>query len=378
MVKNRKLTIRKKDGKKIRNVISKQLGKGIECGMYNTQNKRNYCNNNINHVIHVPLSSIQCGDAANVIHINDMAITLNNQIGKGDYGVVYLANVHNKNEEYDIIIKKNNSNVSEQENALESKLLSYLSKLLENNLSPHFLHFYNEIKCGGQTATPSMTPQPMARPGLFRMQKNTTLTLPKIQSLFLVEKATGTLDNILHNRNVDLQSIISQTILSIYMYHQYTHYYHLDTHIGNFLYLDIKDSNNEYLKYKFNNTVYHLDISKFIVILWDYGKSKPMLNQLNINITDDYIRIIKEIVSYLKIQNIVLSEIKKILKTYNNIINNNLYNKNPQEILKYNIIMERELLKQLIAENLIFDTKKMGTTPYKDIPYILDNITPLW
>ncbi len=373
-------TIRKNNAIKVRKIFG-----GFECSSINTSRERRVCNNNLKNLLDIQKKHTKCNLINNNIQLKDIIINFQNQIGKGFFGTAYLSTIKYKNDIYDVIIKEQIIDSEERNKKIENELsiIKYLSLLLEKKVSPHFLYYYTEILCNNMIG------------GLERKRPILDMSLIKpieiSKRYFIVEKATGALSSLKYDLKNHFNSIISQIILSIFTFHQYTRCYHLDTHHNNFLYNEIKEIKNTFIKYKLDNNIYKLKLSKYLIILWDYGISESMIskNFLHIesiidnywtNLMYDYFRIISIISddklyennkeNYIILKNIILS-----LKEYNTKIKNTIKiikNKNKQIDIMLQI--EKEFIYSLIQRKLLINNHYIGNIDYyNSIPYELQN-----
>lgn len=379
--KSKNSKMRKQKAKKIGGYLRKIFG-GLDCGQSSEKN-RNTCNNFIRNKLQ---GQHTCHMDNNTLMINNININLDNLIGQGQYGKVYLSNISHNNEEYNFIVKEQTIDTDNPLVQIQNEILltKYLSFLVENNISPHFLHFYTDFSCNYSEKIPG---------GGKKIIPLLDLVFNYEKKFFLVEKATDTLRKLKSKLKNDFKSLINQIILSIFTFHQYTKHYHLDTHSGNFLYHEIQQQPNMYMKYILDDKNYKLKLSKYIVVLWDYGIAQNMLN-------NDYLYSVKENFQLEnKIPKImydyyrILSDIQRNFEKtqhHNNIISNILL-----KIDKYNIIIkhimkkslrlnelnikkileiEKKFLNELINYGIIFyNNIHESIISYNTTPYLLEN-----
>ena len=384
---------RKQKNKKVARVINKIFG-GLDCGTYNTQKERKDCNIILRNKL-LSDKPLQCNLISDSIQLNrDITINFEKLIGNGQFGKAYLSSISpRKYTTYQFIIKEQTITNGNPIIQIQNELIiaKYLSMLVERNISPHFLYFYTEVPCentkiiGGNEIEKKRRIKPLLDMSL--------ITKNEEKRYFIVEKATGTLSSLKNSLKYNFKNIITQIILSIFTFHQYTKCYHLDTHHDNFLLHEFKNEKNMYMKYKLNNNIYRLNISKYLIILWDYGIAKTMNNTsflyYNISIQNiywtkliyDYYRIIsiicddryyeKNIEHYKILKNLIL-----ILNEYNQKIKyklNNLRDMSKELQIQTILQIEKELLYRLIQEKIIFNNKNISNLSYNNVPYDLDN-----
>jgi predicted unusual protein kinase regulating ubiquinone biosynthesis (AarF/ABC1/UbiB family) len=133
-----------------------------------------------------------------------------------------------------------------------------------------------------------------------------------------------------------LFNIFFQTFISIASFHNLTGFVHKDAHYGNFLY----QINNErgYYHYICNGKDYYLKSCKYNIIIYDYGFSKKINENMNNNLIvkresryvfEDYSRILHAFMNkktgWGKYDNLPNDRINDIIMNINNILNNNIY-----------------------------------------------------
>jgi len=334
----------------------------------------------------------------NSITINEIKIKLGSVLGEGNYGIAYNSSMLINNKSYDVVVKFIEL---QQDTEREALLIEYLSNLVINNISPHFLASYHSTFCN----------KPFQR----------NIKLFKNYKMLIMEKA--------ENRNLmqliqvtqltykDIQNIITQIFLAIYTFHQYTHCYHNDTHLGNILYMyDTTKANKYYYQLKEDKLV--LNASNYLMILWDYGLAEPILNNsiyfdgifqlprehVNkiyssvrnkltnseshmINIIHDYLRVVLQIKQFLKRPTTeVIAYLDKLIDLLIQ-YNNNFHIKISQIQLNTILNYDTELISDLIKNNLlsvrtstkISATNKLSrlfrfSTSKNKNPYALNNL----
>ena len=373
---NKENTIRKKNAERVKRNMIKIFG-GLSCGNYDTQKNRRECNDIIRKNVDISQRHIECDIDNKIIRFNDLSISLEKLIGKGKYGQAYLSVLKYTNQTYDIIIKQQIVDTKSRESLVnkELQILQYLSLLVKKNVSPHFLHYYNDISC-----STNITSQD------DRLHVDSALFNKNIKT-FIVEKASGALSELKNNIETDFNSIISQIILSIYTFHQYTRCYHNDTHHNNFLYHELQQEKKTFMRYKLDDKIYKLKLSKYLIILWDYGLAKPMISTNVFNSKDftyiiyDYYRIFNIIANskYYDVSidiKIMINKILAIFGDYDEWISeavSEIYDQN--EIIKTILEFEKEMIYTLIEKNILFSDViySKDYEAYNGIPYDLEN-----
>ena len=201
----------------------------ILCSAKLNHTARTECNN----IIKNNIKNIQCNNN-NKCFINDAEL-ITEKIGSGANGEIFAISINISNESYTFVLKKGKINTD-----------ILIQGLLDNNNvfanSPHFLYYY---------------------------QNN--------NNLLILEKANGSLTTLFKDTNLndpDIMNIFCQIFIAIYTYHKYIGYYHDDTKLDNILY--IKNDTTNTIIYKFNEYIYILPKTNYIVVLADFGNSSEM------------------------------------------------------------------------------------------------------
>ncbi len=347
---------------------NKKNGSGIICSSFNTKERVGQCYNNIftKLNINIPGCLIQTETGYEINFNNLFKIQINNEISSGHFGNTYLS---------DLIIYQNNKNISMnnivikiQENSelvkKEVMIAQQLSNIVVNNKNPHFMLFYKSLLCDKNI--------------ILKGKKNNNRDF-NTYSTIIIEKADGTVYDLftkIKNMN-DYKDIITQIILSVYSFHKYTNLIHGDAHADNFLYQEIKENNNKYMKYSLNNKLYIMPTAKYLIHINDYGlvsSSGP--------IWGDYFTSLD--VFERKSKYIFKSPLSSKIISYNNNLKS-LFSKildshDDDDDADYNINnIETEIIQALINNNII--NLKPYNLQYNNfihnrIPYILDPIKP--
>jgi hypothetical protein len=155
--------------------------------------------------------------------------------------------------------------------------------------------------------------------------------------------------------------IYAQMLLSLYLFHNKFNYYHKDAHLKNFLYKKVT-ADNKYFHYRIKNTKsrsreyynYYIKNEGFIIVLSDFGLSKPKKDIADINrelSRDDYYDILFDI------QNYVDSNNKVQFENYFTIISR----KQPYDELEFLNFMMNNILNiknQPVSGDIIINTGK--------------------
>jgi hypothetical protein len=242
-------------------------------------------------------------------------INLEKKIGtKSKYGTVYLTSIPNFISKYPIatkVMKYNNDNINEV-----NIMWMITNNIILKKLSRHFLMIYGSCSCTKRIAE-------------------------RLRLISINELADGDLAMLVNIRDVMandelLLNIFFQTFISIASFHNLTGFVHKDTHYGNFLY----QINNErgYYHYICDGKDYYLKSCKYNIIIFDYGFSKKINENMNNNqivmsenkyIYGDYIRILNAFMNKNKgwgnYEDLPSDRMNNIIISIRNILNNNIY-----------------------------------------------------
>ena len=242
-------------------------------------------------------------------------INLEKKIGtKSKYGTIYLTSIPNFIGKYPIatkVMKYDNDNINEV-----NLMWMITNEILLEKVSRHFLMIYGSCSCSKRIAE-------------------------KLRLISINELADGDLKMLVSFRAVIkdyelLFNIFFQTFISIASFHNLTGFVHKDAHYGNFLY----QINNEkgYYHYIFNGKDYYLKSCKYNIIIFDYGFSRKINENMKNNlivkkesryIFEDYSRILNAFMNkkkgWGKYKDLPNDRINDIIMNINNILNNNIY-----------------------------------------------------
>jgi hypothetical protein len=288
-------------------------------------------------------------------------IILDKQIGlPSEYGIVYLS--HFKLIKY--AIKITNQTL---QNKNEIIMLEKLTKFVIDFKCPHFPISYGYLKCNNSHLNDDYT--------MIKDKHNIKSYFPELINnndnfyIQINELADGNLLNLILKGNIDLLNNITQILISIMFFHNYTKYYHMDTHVGNFLYHKIKPGG--YFHYNIYGKDYYLKNIGYLWVIWDFGlimsfKDGPY-NKISIN--NDFYLLLKILYKFNNVENFsgfTLTENTICTSLFKNIIK------------KYNKTYDTKFLKTINKEILEFLLKNMSsfttTKPSKIInkkPYII-------
>ena len=356
----------------IKNIKKYFINKNVK---YNLESRIFYYNN-----IMEKLSGITNNECLNVIrgynntdnYIIKNTITLEKRIGSSSkYGYIYIAKIKNELGKRPIAAKLM---VQDVKNIHESELNNKISDLIiSKKISKHFILTYKVIMCN----------------------HNFNNNLPNIINnkkyiMLLNELAHGDLKSLCKKKefftNDDLlYNVFSQIMLSILTFQNFG-YIHRDCHWGNFLYHYTNDDNNHYYHYNINKKDYYLKSCVYSIYIYDFGLSKKIKYVNELDISEDYIRLLPAFINQNSKKRSWLSELKIpqnlpsdnfsnfIINFEKNIINAYYDNKYIQNS-KFLIIISEILISTLLSmpNNIFTDEKPLNNKIINKKPYYINN-----
>lgn len=324
-----------------------------------------------------------CGNSVCSINNGQKSCDINefqlNYISSGLYGTTFNTTITINGKNYDIILK-----IQELTKTSRSELqfIKKMSSIIR--LNPHFVKYYN-----GFTNSNAIT--------LFNKRAPNNMKKIDIYEVLFVEKFKGDVEYLSQSKDIQLlnsieiqKNLLSQIILSIFSFHNYSDHYHNDTHSGNFLYAINDNVHNDYYEYKFQNKKWYLKKTPLKIAIWDFGYCQP-INSTKVHYTDDikmnvkpsmmfydYSRILFSIhFLFSKNQNFkvfceIIQQILNIVQKYDKMLLNNFKEK---KIKNTNDVRHFEYLffNELINKNMLFDDKPMNAkiedTFWLKLPY---------
>ena len=287
-------------------------------------------------------------------------IILDKQIGSfSAFGIAFLAHFKS-NIKYGTKFDRLNKfavKITNQgkENKKEIKVLEDLTNLVIDFKCPHFPISYGFLRCNNSRVKSDNPDEHSIVKDKHKVKQLFPELINKNKSLLiqLNELASGDLRyNLLNNISKDKLNIITQILLSIMFFHNYTKSNHCDTHSGNFLYHKIKPGG--YLHYNIYGKDYYLENQGYLWVIWDFGLIMPFtLNNkygkadLKTPITFDYNYILNALNFY---DYELLSDEISFKKLFRHTI-----------IKHYNTILDCKLLKLLNMEILDFLLNKVNS-----------------
>ena len=223
----------------------------------------------------------------NDIYINNI-IKLNNIIGMGAYGIVYLLNYNNKydNKIINYVIKL--TIMHRNENLHEIRILEYLTKYALDYEFPHFPMTYDILHCDRNNLNKLLK---------YKIEDISYEVFQQLKKkngdlLFIINEYVdgGDLKN--YNREINrifnydyikkkFLNAISQILISMMFYHKIVNSSHGDIHQHNVLnHLTIPGG---YFHYKLYDKDYYIENIGYIWIIWDFGLSVPFDNSYDVN-----------------------------------------------------------------------------------------------
>ena len=289
-------------------------------------------------------------------------IILNKKIGtESNYGIVYLSHFKSdviKGTKYDKLNKFAVKITSQsKENKLELDVLKKLTRLVIELKCPHFPISYGSLKCNNSVIKSNILDDyEIARVNKFNKKLYPKLINKNKELLIQInELASGDLFSVLYK--IDILPTFTQIILSIMFFHNYIRAFHIDPHVGNFLYHKIKPGG--YFHYNLYGKDYYLENQGYLWVIWDFGLIKPFnTNKNKTFINYDYTYLYNRLrVAY------TADKIDIITKLYNNIID---------KYITYDLTklsnMNINILEYLVKNNPSFTTNKpsniINKTPY--------------
>ena len=294
-------------------------------------------------------------------------INLEKKIGtKSKYGTIYLTSIPNFISKYPIatkVMKYDNDNINEV-----NLMWMITNKILLEKVSRHFIMIYGSCSCSKRIAE-------------------------KLRLISINELADGDLKMLVSFRAVIadhelLFNIFFQTFISIASFHNLTGFVHKDAHYGNFLY----QINNEkgYYHYIFNGKNYYLKSCKYNIIIFDYGYSKKINDNMNNSLLvkresryvfEDYSRILNAFknkkTGWGKYKDLPNDRINDIIMNINNILNNNIYLELSSNVAN-NIPYSKRIINDIIKDVFLKYTPRdmfITTRPsnvLNDVPFRID------
>jgi hypothetical protein len=232
-------------------------------------------------------------------------IILKNRIGSpSDYGIIYLSSFrHSDGKIFKFAIKMflhENKHLDK-----EIKITERISKLVSNQISPHFILVYKILRCNNfnfynihnSSTSSSINDKSLQKfknksdffnlyPTMFKNNINHDF------HIIICELANGDLRNFISNpsnfsNNHILHNTIVQIFISLAFFTHYENKVHYDTHDGNFLYHKIKKGG--FFHYNIYGFDFYLENFGILWLLWDFGRATDNFHNFNINHDFQYI-----------------------------------------------------------------------------------------
>jgi predicted unusual protein kinase regulating ubiquinone biosynthesis (AarF/ABC1/UbiB family) len=181
-----------------------------------------------------------------------------------------------------------------------------------------------------------------------------------------------------------LYNVFSQIMLSILTFQNFG-YIHRDCHWGNFLYHYTNDDNNHYYHYNINKKDYYLKSCVYSIYIYDFGLSKKIKYVNELDISEDYIRLLPAFInknskkrSWLseKIpQNLPSDNFSNFIINFEKNIINAYYDNKYIQNSKFLIIISEILISTLLSmpNNIFTDEKPLNNKIINKKPYYINN-----
>ena len=311
-------------------------------------------------------------DDNNITYRIGNRIILDKQIGRiSGNGIVYLSHFKTNikfGNKYDKLNKfAVKITINDKYNLHELRILELLTKKVIEFKCPHFPICYGSLKCDNSIITSNTSDDY----SIIKDKQGDVKLFPELINknkeilIQINELASGDLKYYLEFiQNKNMLNTITQILLCIMFFSNYTNSIHNDCHSGNFLFHKIKSGG--YFHYNIFGIDYYLENLGYLWVIWDFGLTE-FYNLKPIN--TDYLRIIISILYdkkyYSNIEfEIIFDLITNIINKYNKIIDTN-------KIKDINI----EILQFLLLNTSSFITEKPSNIINKK-PYIITDFKP--
>jgi hypothetical protein len=187
----------------------------------------------------------------------------NKFIGKGGQGNVYKIE---SNKCGGVILKTYHKKTNQDEIYKEVNILDRSKKIIDNNICPHFIYYYDFFK-----------------------------TSDNIFNIFM-EFADGDLEKWVktEHSNEEWKNMIFQFIVGVHVIQKYLKGFHSDLKPKNIFFKNIKKNENEYFEYLINDKKYYLKNMGTLFILADYGHLQSTFFDKNKISEEDILSAIRE------------------------------------------------------------------------------------
>ena len=289
---------------------------------------------------------------ANIVYRIGTKIILDKQIGTPSaYGIVFLSHFKS-NVKYGLKFDKLNKfavKITNQtsDNKKEIQILKKLTGYVIELKCPHFPISYGSLICDN----PKMKSNNSDDHSIVKNKHNMKKYLPEMinkNKTFLIqinELASGDFHSLFKvPNNLDALNAITQILISIMFFNNYTQCYHNDAHTGNFLYHKIKPGG--YFHYNIYGKDYYLENQGYLWVIWDFGFISHHSAHRKVGTTKIY-----------KPINTDYNTIIYALSYYNNLFKSNIRTFKSllqQEIIAYNYVTDYSKLEELNKKLLNF------------------------
>jgi len=313
---------------------------------------------------------------ANIVYRIGSKIILDKKIGTPSaYGIVFLSHFKSNVKYGHKFDKLNKFAVKITNQALDNKkeiqILKQLTRYVIELKCPHFPISYGSLKCDNPNIKSNNSDDYLI---VKNKHKNKTY-LPEMinkNKKFLIqinELASGDFHSLFNRpNNIDAFNAISQILISIMFFNNYTKMYHNDAHTGNFLYHKIKPGG--YLHYNIYGKDYYLENQGYLWVIWDFGFVTHQSAHRKIGTTKIYKAVNTDFNTIMNAMAYYNANFKLDIRAFKTLLNT--------EITPYHYItdyskleeLNKKLLNILVANVSSFTTKKPSNVINKT-PYII-------
>lgn len=182
----------------------------------------------------------------NLINLNECKKKIYDRskfLGKGGQGSVYKIESPTCG---GVVLKVYHKKTDEKQIYREINILDRVKKLIEDNICPNFLYYYD----------------------FFKIKKNNETDIN-----ILMEYADGDLEKWVCETHSDVEwlSLLFQFIVGVHIIQKYLKGYHSDLKPKNIFFIKTNKKDNQYLEYIINTKSYYLQNTGYLFILSDYG-----------------------------------------------------------------------------------------------------------
>jgi hypothetical protein len=164
-------------------------------------------------------------------------------LGKGGQGSVYKIESSTCG---GVVLKVYHKKTDEKQIYREINILDRVKKIIDKNICPHFLYYYDFFKTNENN--------------------NTIINI-------LMEYADGDLEKWVKENHTEEEwtSLLFQFVIGIHVIQKYLKGYHSDLKPKNIFFIQIKKEDNQVIEYEINTKKYYLPNTGYLFLLADYG-----------------------------------------------------------------------------------------------------------